>query len=627
MCGITGFRDFKQSMGADALRRIGTNMSNTLVHRGPDGGDVWVDDESCVVLAHRRLAIVDLSDAGAQPMHSASGRFVTVFNGEIYNFLELRRELESAGQKFNGHSDTEVLLSAFEVWGVESALKRFNGMFAIALWDRHERSITLVRDRLGKKPVYYGWSPDHKTFYFGSELKSLRAHPEFCGDIDRRALTGYIAHNYVPAPLSIYQGIFKLPPASWMKVDNHGQETQGCYWSIENAVLDGLRSPVSGGDRVIIDELETLLTDATRLRMLADVPLGAFLSGGIDSSLVVALAAKISSSPLRTYSIGFEEGGFDEAQSAKLIAQHLNTDHTEFYVTSEDARSVIPKLPAMFDEPFADSSQIPTYCVAHLARRDVTVALSGDGGDEVFSGYSRYAQADFIAKKLFMVPQIFRSVAAFGAHRLGGKWSRYADVLRSVDEKDLYTQFITLWRDPSNILINATQDWPVVESLKNLPHFDSFTSYMQYHDMAAYLPDDILVKVDRTSMATSLEARAPLLDYRVLEYSWRLPPRFKNRNGKAKWILREILEKHIPSSMYDRPKQGFGIPQGAWLRGPLKEWAGDLLAQDRIKREGYFHPERVSNLWREHISEQRDQSYRLWGILMFQSWMDYWHDR
>jgi asparagine synthase (glutamine-hydrolysing) len=645
MCGITGFWDTSIEMSADRLRSIVTSMSDAILHRGPDSGGAWVDESTGIALGHRRLAIVDLSPEGHQPMTSSNERYTIVFNGEVYNFVALREELLPLGYSFRGHSDTEIMLAAFNEWGLEAAVKKFNGMFAFALWDRQERLLHLGCDRLGEKPIYYGWIG--QTLVFGSELKALKANSMFQPEIDRDALALFLRHGYIPAPYSIYQGIHKLPPATvltWSgNQDSHPSPVP--YWSAKAAAEAGIANPFIGSEQEAIDKLDSLLLDAVGLRMMADVPLGAFLSGGVDSSTVVALMQAQSNKPVKTFSIGFEEAGFNEAEYAKAVAKHLNTDHTEMYVTPSQALEVIPKLPSLYDEPFADPSQIPTFLVSELARKHVTVSLSGDGGDEIFGGYERYFLAENIWQKFGWMPKSLRqstakaltSVSTQGwdkavgvlpvvPNRLkeypGSRIHRLAEILAVEEPEEMYLGLISIWKNPADIVIGSNEGKTYFTDRQRWAKVPSFSESMMYMDTMAYLPDDILVKVDRASMGVSLEGRIPLLDHRVVELAWQIPMSMKIRDNRGKWILRQVLDKYVPKSLIDRPKMGFGVPIDTWLRGPLKDWAEVLLDENRLRTEGFFHPEPIRQMWAEHLAGDRNRQYYLWTILMFQVWLE-----
>ncbi|MFE1746598.1 asparagine synthase (glutamine-hydrolyzing) [Coleofasciculus sp. H7-2] len=654
MCGITGFWDISRQKSALEMQAIAQKMSNTLLHRGPDDAGVWVDASSGIAFGHRRLAIVDLSPEGHQPMLSANGRYVIVFNGEIYNFLDLRRELERLGHRFRGGSDTEVMLAAFSEWGLQPAVQQFNGMFAFALWDCQERILHLCRDRLGEKPLYYGWMG--KTFLFGSELKSLKAYPHFQAEINRDALALFLRHNYIPTPYSIYQGIYKLPPATVLTWN--GLETRSSpipYWSAKQVAESGVTSPFAGSEAEAAQQLEALLQEAVKLRMVADVPLGAFLSGGIDSSTVVAMMQRVSSQPVKTFTIGFYEDAFNEAAYAKAVAQHLGTDHTELYVTPEEALAVIPKLPSLYDEPFSDSSQIPTFLVSQLARGQVSVALSGDGGDELFAGYNRYFRASKIWQQIGWIPTTLRQVAADALTKLspdkwnqafchidsllpaqlqhpnpGDKLHKLAEILAMPNPDAMYRSFVSHWKNPEALVIGSREPPTVLSDAygsdsvlrQHWTHLPSFIQRMMYLDTVSYLPDDILVKVDRASMGVALEARVPLLDHRLVEFALRLPLSMKINNSGGKWLLREILCKYVPRNLIERPKMGFGVPIDRWLRGSLRDWAEELLSSERLQQEGYFNPQPIRQKWKEHLAGDRNWQYYLWDVLMFQAWLD-----
>jgi len=649
MCGLTGFWETTARRTKADLCRTVQEMAGTLRHRGPDDGGEWAEARAGVALGFRRLAIVDLSPAGHQPMESASERYVIAFNGEVYNFEALRRELagQGAAPPFRGHSDTEVMLAAIEAWGLEAAVKRFVGMFAFALWDRQERVLHLVRDRLGIKPLYYGWAGD--TLLFGSELKALRAHPAFRPEIDRDVLTLLLRHNYIPAPYSIYKGVQKLPPGTILTLaggNGPGAAPPVPYWSVRDAAAAGLADPFSGSEAEAADQLDALLREAVGMRMVADVPLGAFLSGGVDSSTVVALMQAQSSRPVRTFSIGFREAGYDEAPFAREVAGHLGTDHTELYVSPEDAQAVIPTLPTLYDEPFADSSQIPTFLVSELARRHVTVSLSGDGGDELFAGYNRYFVGRSVWNRMRWMPPALRRAAggtlaampprttdalagrinpllprSLRHGGLSSKVAKTAAILGADCPDAMYETLVSHWMDPASLVLGADGEPPT--ALTGTDRWTGpadFTQRMMYMDLMSYLPDDILAKVDRASMAVSLEARVPLLDHRVVEFAWRLPLSLSLRGGQGKWLLRQVLYRYVPREMIERPKMGFGIPIDAWLRGPLRPWAEALLDERRLRDEGFFDPAPIRAKWHEHLSGRRNWQYHLWDVLMFQAW-------
>ncbi len=630
MCGIAGFLStarFDEPLGAIAAR-----MADTLVHRGPDDSGQWTDAAAGVALGHRRLSIVDLSAHGHQPMHSPSGRFTVVYNGEIYNHDLLREQLRSLGHNFRGHSDTEVLLAAIEQWGLAAAVQRFIGMFAFAVWDRVHRQLSLVRDRLGIKPLYYGWQGD--TFLFGSELKALRAHPHFSGEIDRGVVALFLRYNYVPGPYSIYRGIQKLPPGSILTVSPSGRSRDAgpqTFWSVREVAEQGQLNRFTGTADEAVEQLDRLLRDAVRCRMIADVPLGAFLSGGVDSSTVVALMQDQNARAVKTFSIGFDEDQYNEAHYAGAVAKHLGTDHTEWYVSPQDARDVIPRLPAMFDEPFADASQIPTFLVSQLARRHVTVSLSGDGGDELFAGYPRYYTTPARWRRIGWCPVWLRSAAARAARLVGRcqplefirrKAMSLADQLAVRDRAELYARLITHWKSPTDVVIGATVPPTLFDDRSQSAVRDEFLEQMMLLDMRTYLPDDILVKVDRASMAVALEARVPILDHRVVEFAWTLPLEMKFHDGQSKWALRRVLDRYVPRDLIERPKVGFGVPIDSWLRGPLRDWAESLLAPARLQDEGYLRPAPIQEKWQQHLTGQVDWHYHIWDVLMFQAWLE-----
>ena len=641
MCGIVGCWDIK---GVE--RPIVERMAMRLQHRGPDDAGVWLNEEGSLALAHRRLSIVDLSPAGHQPMISPCGQFTLVYNGEIYNHQDLRIELEAEGGHFDwrGHSDSETLLAALRHWGVEGALQRLNGMFAFALWDKMKRTLFLARDRMGEKPLYYGRNGG--IFLFGSELKSLTAHPDWQGSIDRNALALYMRHNYVPTPWSIYQGINKLPPAHFVAVTGAGQiisEPQR-YWDLSQIAESGTADS-RGSPEELVDELDGLLRDVISRRMVADVPLGAFLSGGFDSTMVAALMQAQSTRPVKTFTIGFHEKGYNEAEHAKAVAKHLGTDHTELYVTPEEAMAVIPLLPTIWDEPFSDSSQIPTFLVSQLARNHVTVSLSGDGGDELFCGYNRYNQGYQIWRKLNWLPQPLRKALSelllimpwtsleslilllpkrYQIENISDRLPKLADVIKEGSGDSYYRQLISHWKDPAAVVRGGVEPHSIFDSPECLPKLSGLRERMMYLDSLTYLPDDILTKVDRASMAVSLEARVPLLDHRVVEFSWKVPMSFKYRDGKGKWLLREVLYRYVPRELMERPKMGFGVPIEHWLRGPLREWGEELLDEKRLRVEGYFDPVPIRKMWHEHVTGERRWHYYLWDVLMFQAWLEHW---
>lgn len=618
MCGLAGF--FGGAPCEDGDEFVLGRMGDTLIHRGPDDAGVWCDSEQRIGLAHRRLAVVDLSAAGHQPMVSASGRFVLAWNGEIYNHLELRGRLHAA-PAWRGHSDTETLLAAVEAWGLEAALMQCAGMFALALWDRHARTLTLARDRVGEKPLYYGWQGrgNQRTLLFASEPQALKQHPRFAARVDRGALCLLLRHNYIPAPHAIYEGVAKLEPGTLLTVaagQSNVQTTR--YWDVLAIARAGAAAPFTGTEEEAIGAVEQLASEAVRHQMMADVPVGAFLSGGIDSSTVVALMQAQSTRRVRTFTIGFHEAGYNEAEHAKAVARHLGTDHTELYVTPNEAMAVIPSLSRVYSEPFADATQIPNILLSRLARSQVTVALSGDAGDELFCGYDRYWLTQQRWNHMRAAPRLLRQIAvrAMGMLSPGrGSWL----AARTVDE--LYRRAISHVANPAAWVIGGAEPRPEVMDLPRLADMER----MMASDMRGYLPDDILVKVDRAAMAASLETRVPFLDHRFVEFAWKLPLRLKMREAhspaQSKWALRQVLYRYVPRELVDRPKQGFSVPLHAWLRGPLREWAESLIGEARLRSEGFFHPSMIRQFWRTHLSGCRDESPRLWNVLMFQAWL------
>jgi len=642
VCGITGFID----RTAPDLDAACAAMTGALAHRGPDDHGYWYQRDVGLAMGHRRLSIVDLSPAGHQPMGSASGRYLITLNGEVYNYASLRAELESQGAApaWRGHSDTEVLLAAIEAWGLRRALERSVGMFALALWDRAQRRLSLARDRAGEKPLYYGRVG--RAFLFGSELKALRAYPEFYAEIDRGCLALFLRHNYVPEPLSIYRGIQRVPAGTILEVDESGRHGEPVtYWSLANSAGPAATRAFTASEHEVVETLERVLGEAVGLQMVADVPLGAFLSGGIDSSLIVALMQQRSARRVRTFTIGFSEPDYDESRYARDVARHLGTDHTELIVTPAEAMQVIPRLATIYDEPFADSSQIPTHLVAQLARQHVTVSLSGDAGDELFGGYNRYAWAKRVSNSVrFLGP--FRGVAARSIRRLspetwtrmaglgsrllprrwretraGDKLHRIADLLDS-SPGGIYRALISHWPTPADLVIDGRE--PSSQLTEMMAHSSSrrFEEDMMFWDFMTYLPGDILVKVDRAAMAVSLETRVPMLDHRVIEFAWSLPLSLRVHNGSGKWLLKELLSRYVPATLTDRPKMGFGIPIDSWLRGPLRDWAESLLDESRLRSEGFLHPAPIREKWLEHVSGRRNWAYLLWDVIMFQSWLE-----
>lgn len=623
MCGIAGYIGCYSGDSKQILRV----MTNAMINRGPDDSGLWNDVVNGVGLGHRRLAILDVSSLGHQPMSSSCGRYVIVYNGEVYNHMSLRKELE--GYPFKSTSDTETILAAVSTWGLKPALKRFVGMFAIALWDKQEHNLYLVRDRMGIKPLYY--AKHGSGWLFGSELKSIKAYPGFDPSVDREALSLYFRHGFVPAPYSIYEGAWKLEPGQMAILD--GVEiVLDRWWSTDEMWREGCGKQAVLSDAEATDQLEALLLDATSMRMLSDVPLGAFLSGGIDSSTVVALMQAVSSHPIRTYSIGFHEQNYNEAEHAKNVARCLGTDHTELYITPRDMLDVVPTMARYWDEPFADSSQIPTFILSRMTRKHVTVSLSGDGGDELFSGYDRYFWTTSAWRTMSCIPAPIRSLLAsmgevvpnrffdlLGAKGQKIRWRLGA--LRLNDFPSLYQYFTTL-RKNRNIVLN--QDGESDYALSHLPSTGEQWSWMSLYDLLVYLPDDILTKLDRASMAVSLEARVPLLDHRVVEFAARLPHRQKVRDGKGKWLLRQVLNRYVPQELVERPKMGFGVPVEQWLHADLRQWCEGLLDPQLIRSQGYLNASFVENMWHEYLNGEQNWKSSLWAVLMFQAWVEEW---
>ncbi len=643
MCGFVGFIGKPGALDADEMERLAARMAARLESRGPDDAGTWASPPAGIALGHRRLAIIDLSVAGRQPMVSASGRSVIAYNGEVYNFPDIRRDLEAEGHRFRGNSDTELVLEACEAWGVERAVSKFIGMFAFALWDDHAKRLTLVRDRLGIKPLYWGRSGG--VLFFGSQPKAFVAHPAWRPAVDRDALAAYLRHAYVPAPRSIFAGIEKLEPGSMVEIDAQGRESRRRYWDLRSLARDAVRDRAALDDRTAVEALDELLRDAVKQRMVADVPLGVFLSGGIDSSTVLALMQAQSTRPVKSFTIGFGEEGYDEARHAKQVAAHLGTDHTELHVTEDHALAVLPRLASWYDEPFADSSQIPSYLVSEMTRRHATVALSGDGGDEVFAGYNRHVSAAALWRRFGAWPRPLRAVFAsllravppsawdrlflavprsIRPPQAGDKVHKLGGLLPATDEDGLYRRLVSQWDDPDALVRSGQEPQEILWDRTVRSDFADFSERMQLLDTLTYLPDDILSKVDRASMAVGLEARVPLLDHRVVEFAWRLPPAMKVRSGKGKWLLRQVLNAYVPERLTHRPKMGFGVPIDRWLRGPLREWAEGLLAEDRLREGGYFHPAPIRRAWDRHLSGRRNHQNPLWAVLMFESWRKTW---
>lgn len=651
MCGISGFVS-SNSIGIEERAAIQDRMNATLVHRGPDDGRVWTDPDFPLTFGHRRLIVLDPTPAGSQPMHSASSRYVLVTNGEIYNHMELREKLLDQGlaPDWKGTGDTETMLACLAAWDLETALAAFHGMFAFALWDRRKKTLTLARDRMGEKSLYYGWQGN--TFVFGSELKALKAHPECTATIDRRALSLFMRHSNVPAPYSIYEGINKLKPGHFAVHDfssnvRNADLPQRAFWKLDEAIAGGQSAAYTGSDEEAIRDLDTKLRAAISRQMLSDVPLGAFLSGGIDSSLVVSLMQAQSSVPIKTFTIGSSRSDINEAKFAKEIAHHLGTDHTELYVSDHHALEVVPNLSELYCEPFADSSQIPTYLVSRLAREQVTVALSGDGGDELFAGYNRYLTARTVWQRIQALPpgfqKLFSSVLlsmspgtwdrGFNVLKtflprhmqlssFGDKTAKLAQVLRSETDHEFYLDLVSHWKDPSSVVIDGNEPKTRLSEPDQWPQTETFEHWMMAMDTQTYMPDDIFVKVDRASMANSLEVRAPMVSPGIVDFAWSLPGNMRIRDRQGKWLLRQVLYQYVPKQMIERPKMGFGIPLNEWLRGPLRDWAEALIDKTRLTNEGYFRSDPIRTKWDEHMSGARNWQYDLWDVLMFQSWLE-----
>jgi asparagine synthase (glutamine-hydrolysing) len=652
MCGFAGFLGGEWHGGDAGAVSLLRRMNNQLISRGPDSEGYWADASSGIALGHRRLSILDLSAAGAQPMTSACARYVLIFNGEIYNHLLLRDELQrdSGGQAFRGTSDTETMLAGFTRWGVRPTLERCIGMFAFALWDRNSRTLTLGRDRLGEKPLYYGWqgTGSRRVLLFGSELKALRVHPAFRSDIDRKSICLLMRHNCIPAPYSIYNNLFKLPAGCLLDISVSKPDSAPVpFWSAATAAESGLQRRDSASDADHLEQLNALLSSAVRQQMLSDVPLGAFLSGGVDSSLVVALMQSQSAQPVKTFTIGYGEADYNEAVHAAAVARHLGTAHTELYVSPSQAMDVIGRLPDIYCEPFSDSSQIPTLLVCELARQHVTVALTGDAGDELFGGYNRHILTQRAWRRISQLPLVFRTVAARALAGLspgfvndlagtvqkllppsrrqayvGDKIQKIADVLSCGSVDALYLKLISHWDAPSSIVLGASEYPSPIPDTRQMPSGLSDAEKMMLLDLLLYLPDDNLAKVDRAAMSVSLETRVPMLDHRVVEYAWQLPLSMKLRDHVGKWALRQILYRYVPRALIERPKMGFSVPIADWLRGPLRDWAESLLNTERLSREGFLDPKPIRQRWKEHIDGRRNWQNQLWDVLMFQSWLE-----
>lgn len=645
MCGIAGFID-PRGINLHEASAIAKDMAAAIAHRGPDDDGTWVDPDAGIAMAHRRLSILDLSPAGHQPMRSHSGRYVIVYNGEIYNHGELKQELESCPgtpPAWVGYSDTEILLAGIEQWGVTATLSKLVGMFAFTLWDRKERRLFLARDRMGEKPLYYGWQGP--TFLFASELKAMKRHKCFRRQIDRTSVALFLKYSYVPAPRSIYIGIRKLLPGHYVKLDFSGNgQTAGhipdpiAYWSLADVIVAGRDRPFTGTESEASDQLQTLLADAVRHQMVSDVPVGAFLSGGVDSSLVTAIMQSVDSRSVRTFTVGFDEDGFNEAAHAEAVARYLGTAHMSLQVRSDDALGIIPNLSDLYDEPFADVSQIPMALIARLTRKQVTVALSGDGGDELFGGYNRHAAARYILPDIMRMPFPLRRAASdmlaffpdwfidsagkvLGYAELAVKAGKFGAMLGACDAVEAYERMVATWRSPSELVVGIQALPEAHDLLASFSNLDDPAAYMMACDTNSYLPDDILVKVDRATMGAGLESRAPFLDHRLVEFAWRLPASMKFRDGKGKWLVRELLYRHVPAELVDRPKAGFAVPVQEWLRGSLRSWAQELLNPARLESSGFLQARPIIEEWRRHLAGSNRFTHQIWVVLMFQAWL------
>lgn len=637
MCGIAGIL-YPNSSGSWLESNV-IAMSNAIRHRGPDGNGFWVDSAQGVGFSHTRLSIIDLTSSGSQPMTSATGRFILSYNGEIYNFPELKQDLIKLGIKFKGTSDTEVLLASIEMWGLQVAISRCIGMFAFALWDRSKNKLSLVRDRLGVKPLY--WGLFNSLFIFGSELHALKSCAGWDQEIDRNSLSAYSRWNYIPSPHSIFKGVYKLEPGSILTIAPNSQPVIKKYWNLRSIINS--QDIVDINDSEAINQFESILSESVRSRLISDVPLGAFLSGGIDSSLITTLMQKESINPIQTFTIGFHDNRYNEANNAKLISGHLSTNHTELYVGPEEALEIIPSLSDIYDEPFADSSQLPTSIVSSLTRKYVTVALSGDGGDELFAGYTRYYWANLINNKFYKIPLSIRKMLARSIElpsnkfweslfqfvpstknmpRVGERIGKFANFLREPNANALYRNQHSHWLNPENMILNSTEPRGIPFDDDLTSEIPNFITRMQFIDSVTYLPDDILTKLDRASMAVGLEARVPMLDHRVVEYSWKIPQRMKFRDGISKWLPRQVLYKYLPKSYVDHPKKGFSIPLSDWLRGPLKDWANSYLSIDHLKQDGYWNYQEVNSSWENFLKGDSINQESIWGVLMFESWIE-----
>ena len=648
MCGINGFYSKSLSNFNDVI----VKMNSAISHRGPDTNGTWSDKNSGIVLGHQRLSIIDVSSSGNQPMQSSSGRYILTYNGEIYNYLKIRKELEmnNVNIKWKGNSDTEILLESIDFWGIEITLQEIQGMFAFGIWDQKMRRLILARDRIGEKPLYYGWQGEgnNRVFLFGSELKALKVHPEFKGQINRDAIALQLRHNCIPAPYTIYKDIYKLLPGNYLELKHNDLKKELLsypkkYWSLTSSLMYGNKNQLKLNEDEIQKDLEKNLKISVKKQMISDVPIGAFLSGGVDSSIVVALMQSQSHQPVKTFTVGFNENEYNEAKFAKKIAKHLGTNHTELYVSPKTAMEVIPKISTIYDEPFSDSSQIPTFLVSQLTKQHVKVAISGDGGDELFCGYNRYKMSEKFSSLFRFMPfnlrkTIASTIQSISPHNLnkiskfipildqqtnfGDKIHKGADVLNTKNFSNIYYTLCSHWKDPTKIVLNSKEPGTLLTKFKpNLNYLDTQEQMMAL-DFLTYLPDDILVKLDRAAMASSLETRVPFLDHNLIEYVFKIPHSLKFRNGHGKWILKKILNQYVPKNLTERPKMGFAIPLGSWLRGPLRDWAENLLNEKRLNQENFFNTKLVRDKWLEHLNGKKNWHHHLWDILMFQAWLE-----
>lgn len=640
MCGFVGFIDLKKSTRVERLNNLINLMTDRIIWRGPDSKGIWSNAKNGIALGHRRLSVIDLSNHGHQPMLSNCGSYVLAYNGEVYNFIEIRHKLRKEGVKFKSESDTEVVLEACLNWGVQRALRQFNGMFSFAFWDIKNERLTLARDRLGIKPLY--WGKCSETIFFGSQPSTFEKHPNWNGEINKSSVASFLRHNYVPSPNSIYSNVQKLMPGHFLEIQKGKVISNQSYWHLD--ILSQKSNASSNiSENEALEQFSVLLSNSIKSQMVADVPLGAFLSGGIDSSLVVALMQEHSANKIKTFSVGFENKNYDESDFAQQVAENLKTDHHKLTLNSKTAFECIEKIPEWFDEPFADSSQIPTYFVSKMARKEVTVVLSGDGGDELFAGYNRYFWANKIWKNIRYIPYATRNLSAqlikslphdqwdalgqFASKfveikQLGNKAHKAADILSLRSSDEIYLNLISQWKDPSSVMLDGFEHYSQIRYFSDQIPNSTLMTKMQYLDLKTYLPDDILTKVDRSSMAVSLEARVPLLDHKLVEFAFSLPEKMRIKNGQSKWILRKVLSDYLPKELIDRPKMGFGIPLGDWLRSDFRDWAEDLLDKRKLDEGGYFSSEKVRQIWSEHVKNTGDFHYQLWPILMFQQWLE-----